>query len=85
MVKFRQPGLVANRKRNIENLVNKETVEVSVLGEFTINPTLITRKTSDITGVSRTTAQKILKLDKWQSYKIQILIHRGLQFCETMP
>lgn len=38
---------MVNKKRNIENLVRNETVEVAVLGEVTMKPTLSTRKLFD--------------------------------------
>jgi len=49
VAKFRQTGSVANKKRIIENPVRNETVEVAVLGQVSMNPTLSTRKMSDVT------------------------------------
>ena len=73
VAKFREAGSVANKKRNIENPVKNEAVEVGVLGEVSMNPTLSTRKLSHIKRVSRTTVQRILKHNKWHPYKIQLL------------
>nr|CAH7735102.1 unnamed protein product [Callosobruchus chinensis] len=52
---------------------------------------LSTRKMSEVTGISRTSIQRILKHYKWHPYKIQLLHElneddhdRRLQFCEIM-
>nr|CAH7721594.1 unnamed protein product [Callosobruchus chinensis] len=56
-----------------------------------MNPTLSTRKMSEVTGISRSSIQRILKHYKWHPYKIQLLHElneddhdRRLQFCEIM-
>ena len=91
VAKFRQTGSVANKKRIIENPVRNEAVEVAVLGQVSMNPTLSTRKMSDVTGIMRTTLRRILKHYKWHPYKIQLLQElneddndRRLQFSEVM-
>ena len=75
----------------MERPVRNEAVEVAVLGEVSMNPTLSTRKMSEVTGISRTSIQRILKHYKWHPYKIQLLHElneddhdRRLQFCEIM-
>ncbi|CAH0547375.1 unnamed protein product [Brassicogethes aeneus] len=57
----------ANKKRDIENPVRNETVEVAVLGEINLE------------GVSRSTVHRILKHNKWHPYKIQLFkeLHEG--------
>ncbi|XP_066149124.1 uncharacterized protein [Euwallacea fornicatus] len=91
VAKFRETGSVTNKKRNIKNPVRNEAVQVAVPGQVSMDPTLSTRKLSDVTGVSRTTVQKILKHNKWNPYKIHLLQElneddndRRLQFCEIM-
>lgn len=87
--KFRQTGAVTNKKRDNERPVRNEAVEVAVLGHVAVDPTLSTRQLAAVSGVSRTTIQRILKQHKFHPYKI-ILSHelneddfdRRSQFCE---
>lgn len=91
VAKFRETGSVLNKKRIVENPVRNEAIEVAVLGHIAIDPTLSTRKVSDVTGVSRRTIQRTLKTHKFHPYKIK-LVHelneddddRRLQFCELI-
>ena len=91
MKKFRETGSVTNKKRVIQNPVRNKAVEVAVLGDITMEPTLSTRKLSDVSGVRRTTIRRILHHHKFHSNKIS-LVHqlqeddndRRLEFCEVI-
>lgn len=86
--KFVRTGSVTNSKRATER---NEVLELAVLGHVSVDPTLSTRKLAAVSGVSRTTVQRILKKHKFHPYKIS-LVHelneddydRRLQFCETI-
>lgn len=89
--KFRETGSVANKKRDIANPVVNEAVEVAVLGHVIQDATLSTRKLAAISGVNRTSIQRILKKHKFHPYKIRLVqelneddFDRRLEFCETM-
>ncbi|CAH2003858.1 unnamed protein product [Acanthoscelides obtectus] len=89
--KFREAGSVANKKRNIENPIRNEAIEVGVLGQVYVDPTLSTRKLETVCGVSRRTVQRILKAHSFHPYKIHLVqelneddFDRRLQFCEDM-
>ncbi|CAH2016536.1 unnamed protein product [Acanthoscelides obtectus] len=61
VAKFRETESVANKKRKIENPIRNEAIEVGVLGQVYVDPTLSTRKLVTVCGVSRRTVQRILK------------------------
>ncbi|CAH2009693.1 unnamed protein product [Acanthoscelides obtectus] len=89
--KFRETGSVANKERNIENPIRNEAIEVGVLGQVYVDPTLSTRKLETVCGVSRRTVQRILKAHSFHPYKIHLVqehneddFDRRLQFCEDM-
>lgn len=91
MSKFRQTGSVANKKRQIENPVRNEAVEVAVLGQVIADPTLSTRQLAELSAVSQRTVGRILKAHKFHPYKIKLVqelneddFDRRLQFCELM-
>ena len=75
----------------IQNPVRNKAVEVAVLGHITMEPTLSTRKLSDVSSVRRTTIRRILQHHKFHPYKIS-LVHklqrddndRRLEFCEVI-
>lgn len=88
VAKFNATGSVENRKRANER---DEAREVAVLGHVAMDPTLSTRKLSDVSGVSRTTIRRILKHHKFHPFKIQLVqelneddFDRRLQFCELV-
>lgn len=58
---FRETGSVQNKKRQVENSVTNESVEIAVLGQITMNSTMSTRKLTSATGVCRTSVQLVLK------------------------
>ncbi|CAH2010232.1 unnamed protein product [Acanthoscelides obtectus] len=60
VAKFRETGSVANKKRNIENPIRNEAIEVG------------TRKLETVCGVSRRTVQRILKAHSFHPYKIHL-------------
>lgn len=91
VAKFRETGSVANKKRNIENPIRNEAIEVGVLGQVYVDPTLSTRKLDTVCGVSRRSIQRILKAHSFHPYKIHLVqelneddFDRRLQFCEDM-
>lgn len=91
VAKFRETGSVANKKRNIENPIRNEAIEVGVLGQVYVDPTLSTRKLETVCGVSRRTVQRILKAHSFHPYKIHLVQELNeddfdwrLQFCEDM-
>ena len=61
VAKFRETGSVMNKKRQRENPVVNEAMEVFVLGQVAMDSTLSTRKLANETGVNRTSVQRILK------------------------
>lgn len=88
--KFRETGSVQNKKRDAPRLLN-EASQVEVLGQFAIEPTASTRQVSTMTGLSRESVRKVLKLHKFHPYKTQILQELGdddpdrrIEFCELM-
>lgn len=89
--KFQDTGSVANKKRNIELPIRNEATEVAILGYVALDPTLSTRKLATVSGVSRTSIQRILKTHKFHPYKISLTQElneddgdRRLQFCEVV-
>lgn len=89
--KFSATGSVCNKKHQPQRPVRNEDVEVAILGHIALDPTTSTRRLSEASGVSRTSAMRILKSHKYFPYKIR-LVHelndddpdRRLQFCEEM-
>lgn len=88
VAKFDATGSVGNKKRVYER---DEAREVAVLGHVAMDPTLSTRKLSDVSGVSRTTIMRILKQHKFHPFKIRLVqelneddFDRRLQFCEVV-
>lgn len=61
VAKFRESGSVANKKLNIENLIMNEEIEMGVLGQVSVDPTLSNRKLDTVCGVSRRIIQRILR------------------------
>lgn len=91
VAKFRESGSVKNKKRQGENPVLNEPVELAVLGQVAMDSTMSTRQLAVATGVSRTSVQRVLKKYKFHPYKIQLLqelndddFDRRLQFCEIV-
>ncbi|CAH1965519.1 unnamed protein product [Acanthoscelides obtectus] len=91
VAKYRETGSVDNKKRNIENPIRNEAIEVGVLGQVYVDPTLSTRKLETVCGVTRRTVQRILKAHSFHPYKIHLVqelneddFDRRLQFCEDM-
>lgn len=91
VAKFRETGSVMNKKRQMENPVVNEAMEVFVLGQVAMDSTLSTRKLANETGVNRTSIQRILKKHHFHPYKIQLVqelneddFDRRLQFCEII-
>lgn len=88
VAKFDATGSVGNKKRVYER---DEAREVAVLGHVAMDPTLSTRKLSDVSGVSRTTIMRMLKQHKFHPFKIRLVQElneddsdRRLQFCEVV-
>lgn len=73
VAKFRETGSVANKKRNIEDPIRNQAIEVAVLGQVHVDPTLSTRKLETVCGVSRRTVQRILKTHSFHPYKIHLV------------
>ncbi|KAJ8922531.1 hypothetical protein NQ315_007561 [Exocentrus adspersus] len=91
VAKFCETGSVGNRKRHRENPVLNEITEIEVLGQIAMDSTLSTRQLARVTGMSRTSFQRILKKYKFHPYKIQLVqelneddFDRRLQFCEIV-
>jgi Helix-turn-helix domain (DUF4817) len=91
VTKFRETGSVAIKKRQIEPPVRSEATEVALLGHVELDHTLSTRKLATVSGVSRTSIQRILKYYKMHPYKIKLTqelneddFDRRSQFCEVL-
>ena len=91
VAKFRETGSVCNKKRQFENPVLDEPMEIAVLGQVAVDRTLSTRQLANVSGVSRTSVQRILKKYKFHPYKIRLVqelneddFDRRVQFCEIM-
>lgn len=91
MQKFRETGSVANKKHEPEQRQRNEAMQVAVLGHIEMDSTISTRQLAETSGISRTTIQRILKMNKYHPYKIQLIQElndddndRRLEFCETM-
>lgn len=91
VAKFRETGSVCNKKRQLQNPVLNEPTEIAVLGQVAVDRTLSTRQLAVVTGVSRTSIQRVLKKYKFHPYKIRLVqelneddFDRRLQFCEIM-
>ena len=91
MRKFVDTGSVQNKKREANQPQRNENVQIAILGHIAIDNMMSTRTLSDVSGVTRTTLQRILKMHKFHPYKIHLVQQlneddgdRRLQFCETM-
>lgn len=89
--KFRETGSVANKKREMDNPVVNEASEVAILGHIVQDPTMSTRHLATVSGIRRSSIQKILKKHKFHPYKIHLVqelneddFDRRVQFCETI-
>jgi hypothetical protein len=77
------------RKRNRRKTRTDEAAEIAVLGTVANNPHLSTRQIESYSGISKTSAHRILKRRKFHSYRVPL--HQELhgndfqnrvQFCE---
>lgn len=57
----------------IENLVRNKAVEVDVLGQVAMHPTLSTRKLAEISGENQSTVERILNAYRFHSYKSKLV------------
>ncbi|CAH0547180.1 unnamed protein product [Brassicogethes aeneus] len=92
MVKFLETGTVENKKDNPIRVVRNEGMQIVVIGHIAMDNTFSTRQLlSEVSGISRTSVRRILKVHKFYPYKIQLLhelneddYDRRLQFVEEM-
>ncbi|KAK4882743.1 hypothetical protein RN001_006062 [Aquatica leii] len=68
-----------------------EAVNIKVLGQLAINPTMSTRQKANETGLSQITVVRALKCDKFYPYKMNIVqklgdddLDRRIEFCENI-
>lgn len=89
--KFMETGSVANKKHERQHTITNEDMQVAILGHTEVDPTSSTRKLAEISGIPRSSLQRILKQHKYHPYKIHLVQElneddpdRRIQFCEEM-
>ena len=88
--RFKKTGSVHDLPRSGRSSIsNDDETATAVLGELIISPMKSTRKLAQQTGVSRRCIQKILKVNHFHPYKVQLVqeLHgddyeRRMKFCE---